>query len=428
MKWFAQEGKRKLPLFFLGVIALGSLFHLLRSPSVRYPDNADYWRVMHAAGVYYDQDRTTLWLGSPKWEQLMSSASLATLVASIPARLISPRRGWDIRWQALLYWCLYVGLLLWAGRRGDPPWVLVALSVVVFDPVWILHTASFRSETPMHLALLACLLLLPAGKTGWPALLAFAAFGTLAKTQYVLFPLGLALIFPFTGLGKGAGRGYRIASLVGLFGLAYVTLVQGALPVARQMAEVNRYNRVFNGPAFASQRPRAQLANLGIAPAYWQNAGRTFLSKVFSDSRLNAQLEEVSYAKLAWAYLSDWPALKAVGGNTQMALAQYTLPAPEFSWFSASAWLVALSRSVPAYPALFFLLGLAAIVLIRKQSASPLVLGLVFLGITALVQVPVVILGDGFVGLVRHLSLVQYSLQLSLAWAAGWWLTSAKIF
>jgi hypothetical protein len=438
--------------FFL-LIAGKTLF---LSPVHGIADNRDFWRVMVPAGIVYEKRPSdTLYRYVERKFVLVSvklqeSTTSAVLPAWLARSLVLPfTRNFDLRLLGALYLLAFASGIFFLLRQlgGAGFWLLgPGLLWLSLEPSLLLHFNSFFSVLP-HLALwpwLLVILLRMLEQQGRgedslrPALLLalLALFLATSKLQFVLLPLLLLLALL---IGRRRLHFRSDFFLYGAF-LAALLFTFGYSPSQRRgVEEMSRYQTVFGGIAIAARDSSRPLAALGVPPEFHSWAGRNLPEELMRNELppdLKASLAKVSRLQILGLYLTEPGALGEAIERIQESLTRWPLGyLGNFEQSTARAgeelrfpWQFSRLRDpvLQALPWLVWLIPFAALLmvpLLLKWGAGPAAGLLAFLLLHFCTQLPVVVLGDGFYALHRHLIvgrlLWDLLLWLLLALAVG---------
>lgn len=425
---------RLLPWLGAALLCGWMLFH---RPIHGMADNMDFWRVMEPAGISYSAPVVPLAhvtrefsFASPSPTSITTSAALPALLASAPARLVSPQ--FDIRFLSVLYFLLFFsGLALLCLSFGHWPFLL-GIAWLAIEPSLFLHFNSFFSEA-FAIALWPWMIwaLLGVHRAGekkhWLVLAASAFLLATSKFQFVLVPLLLLL-----GLRISSSPWRRPVSFSLL--LAFAASLSFALATSghRNLSLLNRYQSIFTGLSPLAHEPGQPLRALGIPEGYHYLSGGNLFAPPLNGNLppdLRQAVEKTSFWRIGLLYLStpgvllhSLPALQSALAVTPLGyLGNYEAGAAppratlHFPWqlsrirdavFSFGPWLSWLIPALAAF--LCFRMWR------RQRRLDALHCLMLFLLFHFLSQLGVCLLGDGLYSLHRHLLSARFSLDLLL--------------
>lgn len=444
---------------------------LFLKPVIGLADNGDFQRIMMGTGLEYLDDELSyedkyfgyfirqFRMTEPGFGGYVSTQWIPVFLAKGLSGLVHPGI-FDMRALAAIYGGLLLAALwlLIRVNKGERPWanvLLALLGIVLFVDVGYL--AYFNSLYGEPLSFVFLLLsfgfatALVRRERPSVALLAgfFLAALFLAGAKVQNAPVGVLLaLLGLRFLVLRKDKGWR--RLVVIFS-SVLLLVSVALYVAlpKEIRIINQYQTVFYGVLKDSPTPEQDLRELGIPEKFAVNAGTNYFEEAPIDQQDPVFAEEYypnfSHLKVALFYLKHPGRLVdklEVSANQGMTIRPYYLGnyeqssgkpagsvAERFGWWSAwkreavpnKLWFVALA--FVAYFAVVWLEWRLAKDVRKKLYAE--VFG--FLGIVALIQFVLPVIGDGEADLAKHLFGFNVAFDLML-WAGAGWLLNRVLF
>ncbi len=363
--------------------------------------------------------------------------------------------GFDLRYFGPLHSALF-GLLLAAlylalpGRRSARLVTTVLAGFLLADVTFVTYFVSPFSEPATFLGLLAVV-----AATAWyvrarrvPALalvllLGASVFLALAKSQTFVFALLVPPVMLARAVEAGPLRGPWKGRVVPAAACLVLLVAAGANLLQRPdfFGHVNKHNLVFHTLLVDSRNPESTLRSLGASPGLVRYRGTGYFdppaARKGEDPEYLQFQRTVSRGDLL-SYMATrprhwWPLLRAgaeaVSQLRTPYLSNYPEPRPVEELLAdrpnPTERLLGTpgGLSWPLLPVVWLAVLAAGVftVLRRSSSAGARALGAVWylLGATALSQVLVALLGDGYYELVKHTVLAGYATALMLAVAAG---------
>lgn len=433
---------RALGLSLIAAMLTFALWTLVRRPMLGIADNGDFWRITQSVGLASDVPdrmfrhnfvRRTFVYVEPRWEKLVSSAALVAGAARILSRVIKPGDPvFDLRALGLVYWALLAAGVLCAVR-GKVPLLLVTLWVwILVDPNYLLMLNSFYSEPLLFLSVACIGALLARGawadRRGFIALCVVSLLGANTKAPYVLLPLTVLVAILCV---HGFTRRARLVLLAAVACIPPALLFLLPTEALRDLARVNRFNTVFFGVTRASSQPPQTLDRFGVPPVYHDLAGKHFFAvdRSTHTDDLDESLARIGLWRILGFYGTQPGALGYAVGQVGTAMtvsrlryaghferttgaerAEYRVPwqfsSPRDVLLRGRPWLIGVALLASAV----WIVGR-----LLRGGRNEMLTAEVFLWLTAVSQGPVVVLGDGFFELNRHLILGRFALDLLVA-------------
>ena len=451
-----------------GLAALGmlaALLQLLWGQDIGLADNGDGFRLM----CHFRLGKSVDVIGSPlvlRYDltpegclpelAYLSSQEWLVRPAIWAYRLLqSAEAGFDLRYFGFLHSAVFGALLgglylaLPGGRRVRVLTIVLA-GVLLADVTFVTYFVSPFSEPAAFLGLLAVV-----ATTAWyvrerkhpllavVALLAVTVFLVLAKAQTFVFAILLCpvLISRAVEIGplRGRWKGRLIPAAVG----AVLVVTAGANVVLQPdfFAQVNRHNLVFYTLLVDSADPEATLRSLGAPTGLVRYRGTGYFGLDDATRENDAeyqQFQRVVDRRRLVTYLATnphhWVPLLRAGAGAVSALrtpylSNYPVPRPADQLLAhrpnpTERLLGAVgTASWPVLPVAWLMALVVAAVPLLRRSFGPdaRALGAVcfLLAGTALSQVLVSLVGDGYYELVKHTVLAGYATALLVAITIG---------
>ncbi len=366
---------------------------------------------------------------------LSSAFSSAALVAWL-AKTVAPFGGgtghFDVRQLGFLYLLTLFGAFALALWRRVGAVATVAIAWVVSDPGYLLFFNSLYADPALILAVVVVSLVLltpdtPVRAPNWKKnsgvglLVVAAAVGGLSKMQYALLPtitVAACLVPNWKAFFRESRRPWiGLALLLVLLIGAPAHFAWGNGP---DFPHANKFNATLGGIARVSSDSSKALTTLGVPHELIELSPIGFYSAGLSPSDpLVKSVQEVSRFRLAWLYMTDPGSMVRAANLVEHELrknrshprgvrtraesgkrpASFKGPV-DFS--QVRAWLL---RPLPH--GAIWLLPIVATVLLAVRAArrqwDTTDAACLFLLLWGLSQIPLVILGDGFVSLHQHL-------------------------
>lgn len=363
--------------------------------------------------------------------------------------------GFDLRVLGVLHSALF-GLLLAALYRALPGpgrsrvVTVVVAGVLLADVAFVAYFVSPFSEPAAFLGLLAVVAAtawyIRAKGTPWVPLLLLAlatAFLVLAKSQTFVFALLVAPVLLSrtveTRTLSGPWRG-RVAPAVACV-VVLATAAGNLLQQPPFFVEVNNHNLVFHTLLVDSPDPEAVLRSLGVSEDLVRYRGTGYFSLDPAERDADRQYQEFQSAvdrRDLLVYLAarpgHWPNLLQAGAEAVSELrpdylSNYAEPRPRddriaprpnpterlFGWLGPVSW--------PLFPVVWVVALVVGALALFRRATSPegRALGAIsyLLGATALSQVVISVVGDGYYELVKHTVLAGYATALLVAVGVG---------
>ncbi len=443
-----------------------ALVQLFWGQDVGLADNGDGFRLMCHLGLL----KTVDVIGSPlvlQYAPVGYGCAPALEYLSSQEWLVRPahwayrlrygsQAGFDLRALGLAHVALFGALLgsLYLALPGRRPARALATAIAGFllaDITFVTYFVSPFSEPATFLGLLAV-----AAATAWyvrserslglPLVLLVAATGflVLAKSQTFVFALLVAPVLLSRKVevrrltGPWSGRAIPAAACT-------VLLVVAGANLAQQpafFAKVNKHHVVFFTLLVDAPDAGSALRSLDVSPALIRYRGTGFFDPEVADKEEDADYQEfqriVDRRKLV-TYLATHPrhwgpllqsGAEAVSQLRTDYLSNYPAPHPQEPLLASrpnptERLLSSVGRvSWPLLPLVWLAAMIAgAFVLLRRSSNLEVrALGAIFylLGATALSQVLISLLGDGYYELVKHTVLAGYATAALVALGVGY--------
>lgn len=426
---------------------------LLGEPCRGVADNGDFFRVTRPAGIEpleAPPRRPGLFVqcsyavGAADLGELFSSAALLAWAAKHLPFPAAPGTM-ALRQMGALWLALWLLLVLALVRAGAPPAALVAVSVVLADPGYLLFWNSFYGDAALLFALAGSVALLslwaaeptrlarlPRGRwLAWAAVpVALGFVGSWSKMQYLLFAAVVALALAPLLAAPAARRRLAGAALV----LLLVAAAAGwhfLLGGGPRFPWANDYHAVFAGIAQVAAEPDEALAAVGVPERFRDLPRRDVFGRVAPDHPVLAELADLSRLRLLGIYAGDPHALAGVASRVQAEMARLRTHTrgnhPRTARHPRRAvddppWRFGRVRHRLLGPRpwlLWPLLALAALAcaaaFFRGAPAAARTAPFLLLLLWFSSQVVAVVLGDGFVAFEQHLVGARLALDLLLA-------------
>lgn len=438
---------------------------VLPTPIVGVADNGDFARIMGPAGLdylspafddrFFNHVSREFSISQPVVQagEYFSTEIVLVRCARLINILIQPdNRVFDIRFLAGLYVMLAltaIYAIIRAIRASCSPfvsWTTAGLLIFIFSDIG--YVAYFNSLYGEALSLVALLLTI-----GFGLLLAFrqapklslllafflaAVLLTGAKAQNA--PVGLLiclLVWHLLSVRRDTvWRGAVIAMTLVL--AAASVLSYAAIPDSIKI--INKYQTVFYGVLKDSPDPAADLGELGLPPHLSELAGTNYFMSEYpldiKDPAFSALIEQrINPAAIAWFYmkhparfLDKLQAGAAAAFSHQASFISREKDDWSFTSDNSERPLGLWSRLKEAvlprsllFIGLFFAAFFLAICFYYQRSSNRLTLDmLVLLGLIALANFAIPLIGDGEADLSKHLFLFNAGFDLMLLSAAAW--------
>ncbi len=430
---------------------------LAQSPVRGVPDNGDFWRVMHPAGIRHLEGGATRSRAFVESRFTTTESHLARHPSS-PALIAWAARGldfgalgsgvMDLRQMGIAQLLLLCGAF--AMLAGTPTVLLstgVLLLWVLSDPRYLLLFNSFYAD--------AVALVGSFGIVSWllrqsvaakrscsssavaaVALSFFTALVAFSKASYS--PIGIVATLAVLGALRRTGahrtRGAR-ALLLALAAIAVLAPIYFRWGGGHRFPRINRYDSVYAGIAEVSKNPRAVLGALGVPRDRRRLVGTSSFDERVTEADRDTT-RDIAPTSVALRYLEEPGAMFRAAVRAGHALARTHTSRPEHrasadaeggggSGREASRGGQGPPSLVPAWDAMrpcllggewqvwtWIALGIGwtARAMARRRS-DPLVMVAAYLVLVILTQIVVSVLGDGFFALGRHLLLARFSLD-----------------
>jgi hypothetical protein len=443
-RWRRVPPARWAGLLLLLLLLAGASAALLRTPIRGLADNSDYWRLARPRGIqtlpHANVEHVQRW--HPWVTEMEEDPPWVTSVALLldPVRLAQAALGstsFDLYPLGLTYLALFL-LAVGLGLRGGIPLGLLVLVVWrSVDTPMLVHYHSLYVETPVWLGLLALVgsFYTAPDLTRWSlartlCVTALSLFVGFSKHAYAIVPLCVALAAWWAYERAGAGTWRRVVPRLLMLSLvAIYALNWAARPSDFHHKTVNinnAVNGVTTGLFVVSSDPAAAAARLGLPPESIQLRGKSAFDPELKQPELTEAvraLQASSKLALALEYVRDPGA--AVG-----ALQEFTRRIPDatrtlFGNFErgdgpplgqfhvAWEWSAWAGRLFNSSGVLFWgvLVLAAALVLASRHEGwwarcrerlAGARAAAVFLLLVVILQIPIIIIGDGFFDFVRH--------------------------
>lgn len=441
-----------LPAVVCCTFLLYAGYVLLVPPVMGVANNGDFWRVIYSAGIcseHLDSDKfrqvTTEYLVCrPRFSLFSSSASLLPGMVTIVASLFG--RHLDIRFFSAAYSLLLTGVTFFYARRRLPLAYVALLLAILSMPAFLWQLNSFYGETMHMVALFMLALAVPVhfaassfaakavpaddptvvsvptssvrpATAVWPVwlllfLISFSKAQYLAVAPVFAFALGLHCLLNRKTL---PWRGFALSVSIAVS--AYFIYHSSSFAFQKKsMITIHRYHAIFTGAVQLSDQPEKILHKLGLPPEYARFKGRSYYQLEGDQAarsllpQLGEAVNSVPYWKIAGVYMTESQLLQRMWLQIRHALALF-LPVDRrnytaefrrknfylpdqphvmnrfWGWFDR--WV-----SVAVVPVLLLITG----VFLRTRYS----LLLLFLGLHAVSQYLIVVLGEGFASTYRH--------------------------
>ena len=444
---------------------------LFLKPVIGLADNGDFQRIMIGTGLEYLDDELSyedkyfgyfirqFRMTEPRFGGYVSTQWIPVLLAKGLSGLVHSGI-FDMRALAAIYGVLLLAALwlLIRVNKGERPWtnvILALLAIVLFTDVGYL--AYFNSLYGEPLSFVFLLLafgfataLVRRDRPSVALLAGFflaALFLTGAKVQNAPIGVLLALLgLRFLVLRKDKGWRRLVIVCSSILLLASVALY---VSLPKEIRIINQYQTVFYGVLKDSPTPEQDLRELGIPEKFAVNAGTNYFGEAPIDQQDPVFAEEYypnfSHFKIALFYLKhpgrlvDKLEVAATQGMTirPCYLGNYEQSsgkpagsvAEGFGWWSE--WKRGAIPNKLWFVALAFVVYFAVVWLERRQAKDVRkklyaeVFG--FLGIVALIQFVLPVIGDGEADLAKHLFGFNVAFDLMI-WAGAGWLLNRVLF
>ncbi|HAY54177.1 MAG TPA: hypothetical protein DCY46_09430 [Lactobacillus sp.] len=259
-----------------------------------YADNGDFYRMMDAVGLYHrlgQPYRIVAYINPTYGIRQYFNENTAALFSSQPLfirpaiwlnQLVFNRLVFDIRFQGIIYYVLFLGALYLVVRavtrgRGLRQYVLAAVCVFVFaDSSYTLYFNSLFGEAAMAvtgMAAVAALLLLARRETrpAWRRWLLLAIFrlsaGLLITVKQQNAPLALSYMVMALGLLPLLPRRKKLLAA----GVLAALLITGGMTyklITPEFQNINRYQTMTRGVLLMDKNPGKTLKEGKINPQF----------------------------------------------------------------------------------------------------------------------------------------------------------------
>ena len=402
---------------------------LLFSPIHGVADNGDFWRVMDPVGIQSLSEPHEIrykyverHYGVIPWD-LSKATNSAVLPAAI-ARLFSQVFSdglFDLRWLGAIYLCAFLCGLFFLLRKLDSVLLSIALPWLAAEPSLFLHFNSFFTVAmvlclwPWLLWTFIRVLENPKWQNGIYLALISLLIAT-SKPPYILVPLLLCFVLCVSH-GKMFWQKPNITGLLLIAAFAFSIVSLSVVPASIQ--QMNNYQATFMGVGVVADNPASALDRLGVSKELHVWNRRSLPAELMSN-RLPLEVkhivEDLSRWRLLGVYFTEPGALKNAAYWIQQMMSRWPLgylgnyerdfkkPGAELSFsYGFSHFSVAIFKIPSLFwgTILFAGIYLLALFLKRKQNLNWALL--MFLLLNLITQWFVVILGDGFGAIHRHL-------------------------